>query len=186
MIIGNKVILEEIDEENIEWMRQRRNNPELRKFFREYRDITKSQQLKWYNSKGNNSDPNNIYFQIMKKNDILVDKIVGCCGLLNINWILRSAELSIFLDTENHGNGYAKEALILMYDYFFNEVGGHKIWAEVYEFNKAMGLYKKIGMKEDGILRDNCFYDGKFHNSIILSVLDDEWKNNRNNLITKK
>ena len=38
-----------------------------------------------------------------------------------------------------------------------------------------MGLYKKLGFKEEGVLRDNYFHEGKYGNSYMLSVLENEW-----------
>lgn len=183
MLIGEKVILEEIDSENIEQMRQWRNDPEMRKYYREYRDISKSQQQAWYDERGNNRNPNHIYFQIMERPRVdkrdgrnqLERRLVGCCGLHYIDWRLRSAEFGVFLGM-SQGKGLGKEALTLMFDYGFRECNLHKIWAEVYEFNEAFGLYKKgMGMTEDGKLRHSQFSDGKYHDSIMLSVLEDEW-----------
>ena len=52
----------------------------------------------------------------------------------------------------------------------------HKIWAEVYDFNKALNLYvDAIGMKVDGKLRHNQFVDGVYVDSTMLSILEDEW-----------
>ncbi|KKL78473.1 hypothetical protein LCGC14_2024540, partial [marine sediment metagenome] len=65
MLEGEKVILEEIDPENIEWVRQQRNDPEMRQYFREWKDISKDKQGRWYKDRGNNTNPNHVYFQIM-------------------------------------------------------------------------------------------------------------------------
>ena len=74
MLIGKKVILEEIDPENIEQMRQWRNDPGLRKYFREYKDISKDKQERWYQERGNNTNPSHVYFQIMSKSEAAVEK----------------------------------------------------------------------------------------------------------------
>lgn len=63
-----------------------------------------------------------------------------------------------------------------MFDYGFKEMNLHKIWAEVYNNNRALGLYKSVGFKEDGVLRDNQFCEGKYINSYLLSILEDEWQ----------
>lgn len=183
MFIGERVILEEIDPENIEQMRQWRNNPDMRKYFREYKDISKRQQQEWYEDRGNNTNLNHIYFQIMERKStdrgiIYLDReLIGACGLHYIDWRLRSAEFGIFIGKESSlGGGKGKEALTLMFDYGFRECNLHKIWAEVFEFNEAFGLYKNgMGMKEEGRLRHRQFCDGKYHDSIMLGVLEDEW-----------
>ena len=183
MIKGSKVYLCEIDPDNIEWMRQQRNKPDMRKYFREWKDITKDQQQEWYQSRGNNSNPNHVYFEIHANgtsvalgNHIKPNQLVGVCGLHYIDWRLRSAEFGIFIDTDVHGLGLGKNALITLFDFGFREMNLHKIWAEVYEFNQAMHVYTdKLGMQVDGKLRHNTFCDGKYHDSIMLSILENEW-----------
>lgn len=176
MIFGNKVVLAEIDQENIEWMRQQRNDPEMRRYFREWKDISKDQQLNWYKTRGNNSDPNHVYFQIMSLiGSSEPGPVIGCCGLHYIDWRLRSAEFGIFISKDSRGSGCGKEALKMLFDYGFDEINLHKIWAEVYGFNQAKDLYVNLGMKEDGVLRHNCFHGGKYYDSVILSILESEW-----------
>jgi len=45
---------------------------------------------------------------------------------------------------------------------------------------KKKALFDKIGMKQDGILRKHYFHDGKYWNSYLLSILNDEYKMNIN------
>jgi len=185
MLIGKKIVLEEIDKSNIEQLRLWRNEPELRQWFREYRDITKDRQEQWYSERGNNSNQEHVYFQIMSLANLnstypLEQKIdqrylIGCCGLHYIDFRLRSAEFGIFLGKDK-GAGKGKEALQMLCDYGFNELNLHKIWAEVYDGNESIHLYRKLGFEEDGILRDNYFHNGKYGNSTMMSILEDEWR----------
>jgi RimJ/RimL family protein N-acetyltransferase len=182
MIKGEKVIIDVIDPSSLEWMRQRRNDPELRQYFREWKDISKDRQAAWYKERGNNTSREHVYFEIRnavgednKKNHI--DNLIGCMGLHYINWQLRSGEFGIFLDYEARGKGQGKEALSMLFDYGFNEMNLHKIWAEVYDFNKALNVYTHgLGMTIDGRLRDNKFTGGKYYDSVMISILEDEWR----------
>lgn len=191
MLIGEKVVLEEIDPANIEQLRQWRNDPELRQWFREYKDITKSKQETWYKERGNNSSPEHVYFQIMslgseniigageqeytKEQRIKNRYLIGCCGLHYIDFRLRKAEFGIFI-AKDRGQGKGKEALKMMCDYGFKELNLHKIWGEIYSGNESINVYRKVGFKEDGILRDNFFHNGKYGNSTMMSILENEWK----------
>jgi hypothetical protein len=172
MLKGKKVVLDVIDPEDIEWMRQQRNNPEMRKHFREWKEISKAQQEWWYNNRGNNTNPNHVYFKILEADHMV---LVGCLGLHYIDWRLGSAEFGIFLSKEARGKGIGKEALFMLCDYGFKEMNLHKIWCEVYSSNRSAILYRKLGFKDDGILRDSHFCDGKYGNSIMMSVLENEW-----------
>lgn len=173
MIKGEKVTLDTIKRSNIEWLRQQRNDPELRQYFREWKDISEDQQEKWYASRGNNTNQSHVYFEILSNE---TGEIVGCTGLHYINWRLRSAEFSIFLARSARGAGYGYETLSLLFNYGFSEMNLHKIWAEVYDNNKAISLYTNgLGMKVDGKSRHSQFINGKYMDSTLLSILDNEW-----------
>lgn len=176
------MILDVIEPQDLEWMRYHRNDPELRKFFREYKDISKSQQAAWYERDGSNNNHKHIYFKIMLSHTKLPggtwdkDKLVGICGLTNIDWVARRAELSVYLSPQTHGKGIGKDALTTMYNYAFRELNLHSIVAEVYDNNKAVDFYKgALGMTQDGVIRHTYFSEGKYGDSIMLTLLEDEW-----------
>ena len=186
MLVGDKVILKVIDHKNIEWMRQQRNVPEMRKYYREWKEISQDQQEWWYKDRGNNMNSNHIYFEIHARNTDDFSKetmynadasLIGCAGLHYVDWRLRSAEFGIFLAQDVKGKGLGKDALTVLFNYGFDEMNLHKIWAEVYDNNKALDVYTKgLGMHIDGLLRATQFCEGAYLNSTMLSVLEDEWK----------
>ena len=104
------------------------------------------------------------------------NKPIGTAGLLYINWIIRSADFSFYIG-ENRAyidnEGYADDAAKLLIDYGFNNLNLHKIWMELYEIDKEKIEFftKKFDFKIDGKLRDNCFEDGEFWNSFIISLI---------------
>ena len=179
MLRGTNIILEEISINNLEWLRTQRNDPEIRRYFREWKDITTDKQLQWYAERGNNSNPQHVYFQIMmskSSTDSSSKSIIGCCGLHYIDWRLGAAEFSVFLDPMLQGKGYGKEALQLMFNYGFAEAGLRKIWAEVWDNNTAIYLYRKLGFVDEGIRRQQYYHEGKFGNSFMISLLREEWE----------
>lgn len=90
----------------------------------------------------------------------------------NRNSIMR---ISIF-DHEVWGNGYGTEAMFLLLGYGFEILNLHRIGLDVYSFNKrGIKSYEKLGFKQEGIIRDELFYDGEYHDSIIMGVLKDEF-----------
>lgn len=176
MLKGTKVYLVPIEREDLEALRVWRNRPEFRKYFREYREISKDMQLKWYESKVL-GDPSTIMFAIRSNED---DSLLGCCGLCYINWVHKNADLSLYIGYENSyidNEGYAKEACELMFVYGYDELNLRKIWTEIYEFDEPkFQLYTEMGFHQDGMLRDQYFYDGRYWNSRMLSLLSDEFK----------
>lgn len=175
MIKGNLVSLAPIEREDLPLLMEWRNKPEYRKYFREYREINSDMQLAWYESKVL-KDPSTIMFSIRSAHD---NKLIGCCGLCYINWVHRNADLSLYMGYKNcyiDDEGYAEESCKLLFEYGFHELGLQKIWTEIYEFDqKKLTLYKKLKFHEDGYLRNQYFYDGKWWNSYMLSLLQEEF-----------
>ncbi|QSX07145.1 GNAT family N-acetyltransferase [Sedimentibacter sp. zth1] len=175
MISGNKVKIKAIEKEDLEQLMEWRNLPEFRKYFREYRDINENMQNKWFENTVVN-DKNTIMFSIF---DNCTKKLIGCCGLCYINWVHRYADLSLYIGIDEcyiDDCGYAEEACKLLFDYGFNELNLNKIWTEIYEFDhKKKALYDKLGFNQDGLLRQNYFYEGRWWASRIISLLSSEF-----------
>ena len=175
MLKGKMVYLDTIEPNDLETLRKWRNLPEYRKYFREYQEINSDMQKKWYESKVVN-DNSTLMFAIR---DTKTSELLGCCGLCYINWVHRNSDLSlyigkdeVYIDTE----GIAEEACRLLFDYGFKELGLRKIWTEIYEFdNKKYELYHKFGFHDDGLLRSQYFYDGKWWNSYLMSLINTEY-----------
>ncbi len=177
MIKGNKIYLSSIEEKDLESLRYWRNLPEYRKYFREYREISSQMQKAWY-EKTVNGDKNTIMFAIRARE---CDELLGCCGLCYINWVHRHSDLSLYIGKDEayiDEEGIAQESCRLLFQYGFGELNLNKIWTEIYEFDeKKYGLYKQLGFHEDGRLRKQYFYNGKWWDSYLLSLLRDEFEN---------
>lgn len=179
MIDGNKVYLKSIDRKNLEQFRRWRNQEWLRDYFREYREITEYMQEKWYENIVSNNDKF-VNFEIIAKmykdndssNFFHSNVLVGMCGLYYINWKNRSAEFTIYIGEEKfRRNGFGTDALKVLLRYGFNEMNLNRVWCEVFEFNKAIDIYKKLGFIKEGKLRQSVFTKGKYYDSYILSML---------------
>lgn len=180
MIKGNLVHLVTIERSDLPQLMRWRNMPEYRKHFREYREINSDMQNNWYENKVLN-DPSTIMFAIRSNKD---DSLLGCCGLCYINWVHRNADLSLYVGWKEcyiDDIGYAYESCKLLFKYGFEELGLQKIWTEIYEFDyKKLNLYEKLGFHKDGFLRNQYYYDGKWWNSYMLSLLMDEFNSSIN------
>jgi RimJ/RimL family protein N-acetyltransferase len=175
MIKGSKVQLLAVEREHLKQLLDWRNNPAFRKHFREHRELSMAQQNRWYEEKVLN-DPSTMMFSICRIGD---SELLGCCGLVYINWVAKHADLSLYIGWGNayiDDEGYAEESCRLLLDYGFKELALNKVWTEIYVFDeKKKKFCDKLGFHVDGVLRDNCFYDGKFWDSYILSILASEW-----------
>jgi RimJ/RimL family protein N-acetyltransferase len=120
---------------------------------------------------------------------LIQDEPVGYVTLFELDDINRKAELALMIGERSAwGQGFAKEALstVLRHAFTPTDAGGlglHKVWLAVFAENTAARrAYQSIGFREDGILREDMFRDGVWHDQLLMSVLDDEF----NDAMTKR
>jgi RimJ/RimL family protein N-acetyltransferase len=103
---------------------------------------------------------------------------IGVVSLMNISEANASAELSVIVgDPDDRRRGYGAEAMSLLLDYGFEELGLNRVGLSVFEFNEeAISTYKRLGFREEGRLRGALKRDGAFHDAILMSMLESEWR----------
>ncbi len=175
MIKGELVGLRALEAEDLSLLRDWRNIEHFRKNFREHRELNMSNQNAWYNRTV--ASPNDYMFIIERLSD---KQPIGAAGLLYVNWILRSADFSFYIGLNElyiDNEGLALDAARLLINYGFKNLNLNKIWMELYEFDKAKIDFftKQFGFSIDGKLRQNCFEDGKYHDSYIISLLKEDY-----------
>lgn len=175
MISGKYVGLRAIEKEDLPQLREWRNNPDLRKFFREIAEISKTNQEAWFESINSKNSPHKM-FAIIKLD---TNELMGACGLCYIDWINRSADFSIYLGYNNLyiDDVYAIEAAKIMRNYGFDILNLHRLWAEIYTLDaQKKAFFNTLGFKLDGELRETYWYDKQWYNSLFYSLLDHETK----------
>ena len=105
-----------------------------------------------------------------------VQKLIGHVGLYKIDTYSKKAEYGILLaDDNSRGKGYGTICTKTMVDFAFDVLNLHKIYAEIITDNIAsQAMFKKCGFKVDGILRDDNLKDGRYHDVLIMSILENE------------
>lgn len=174
MIKGKSVGLRAVEKEDLPYLRDWRNLTDFRKHFREVRELSLTDQEAWFESLQKTKHINYMFTIV----DLKTNQPIGAAGLLYINWIIRSADFSFYIGEDQMyigDNGVAKEAAQLLIDYGFNNLNLHKIWMELYEFdNQKIDFFTEdFNFKQDGLLRDNCFENGRYWNSLIISLIND-------------
>jgi RimJ/RimL family protein N-acetyltransferase len=103
---------------------------------------------------------------------------IGVISLMNISEANDSAELSVIVGhPEDRHHGYGAEAIGMILRYGFEELGLNRVGLSAFEFNEdAISTYQKLGFREEGRLRQALKRDGAFHDAILMSVLESEWR----------
>ncbi len=105
---------------------------------------------------------------------------VGMLSLVNVDLVHRRAEPARFLIGEPEavkGVPVAVEALKLLYELAFDELGLHRLHGAVVAENRQMlkwHLY--LGMKEEGRLREHQFIAGRYHDIVCVGMMEHEFR----------
>lgn len=107
---------------------------------------------------------------IRRKNTMDVVGYVGYWRLIKHNV---RAEIGYALKPEFWGTGYMSEAFIKVIEFGFNNLCLHSIEANVNPANaSSIKLLEKFGFKREAFFREDYFYNGKFLDTAIYSLLE--------------
>jgi RimJ/RimL family protein N-acetyltransferase len=102
--------------------------------------------------------------------------LVGHVGLWGWQTKDRCATIGIALGREYLGRGYGTDAMRVIVDYGFRELGLHRVQLTVAPFNPAgIRAYEKAGFAEEGRRREAVWHDGRWYDEVLMSVLEHEW-----------
>jgi len=176
---GNLIYLKKLDKEYLEQYWEEFNNCSVESIvFTGTQQVFNKSDIETY-LEDISTDKSRIDFLIFDK---VTNKIVGEVVINDIYRNNRSANMRILINRKEHFNkGYGSEALILSLNYGFGMLNLHRIELEVFLFNeRAIHVYEKIGFKREGIRRDGWFFNNKYYDMIIMSILEEEFTEKHN------
>ena len=136
---GYGLTLRQLQYEDIEMVRQWRNDPRVSSYMAFRNHISKEQQEVWFNSVDNEEN----HFFIIDLNG----ESVGLCELKKINRTNRIAEGGIFVFEERFRNSpYCVAVVVLLNEYGFGHLGLERIYAQILDDNpRAIRFNKMLG-----------------------------------------
>jgi RimJ/RimL family protein N-acetyltransferase len=172
-LIGERVVLRPFGKRDLPHIRRWSNDAELRRLIGEVAPISPAESEKFYREL--RGDENRIWFVIVLKKG---KRVIGEAGLLRMFRPWRSTDMTIIIgERDAWGKGYGKEAGRLILNYAFQHLGFHRVSIGVVGFNKnALRFWRSLGFKKEGVERDAHFYDNKYSDGIMMSILEDEYK----------
>ena len=178
MLTGEKIILRPLKIEDLEKTHEWRNNLELIKLTQGIRfPKTMEMDRDWFNQALNDKSNRNIYFGV---DEISSGDFVGIIQLNNIDYISGTAIWGFIIgDNEKQGKGYSVEAPTILFNYAFNVLNLRKIFGYPISYNNAtFRMHQKIGnFKQEGVLKQHVFFDGEYHDVLILSIFKEDFLN---------
>lgn len=87
-----------------------------------------------------------------------------------------TAEIGWTLLPSSQGEGYATEAATVLLDFCFDELGLHRVFAELDPRNTAsVALCERLGMRHEGHFVEDMFLKGEWADTGRYAILDREW-----------
>ena len=104
--------------------------------------------------------------------------LIGAVYLLSIDWVSRSSEFAIWIgEKSSQGQGAGLFATREALRHAFLDLNLNRIYLTVLEDNaRALALYKKVGFKVEGALRQAVFKNGKYFDMTQMSILADDYR----------
>ena len=110
--------------------------------------------------------------------------LIGSCGIRQRRLVnhgdfsaLYEADLGYELHPKYWGHGYATEAARTLVRFGFEQLALHRVWAYCIVDNDASWrLMERLGMKREGLLRENHWMQGRWWDTLIYGVLAEEWR----------
>ena len=133
-----------------------------------------------FRSWSTNTGPGGVGFSVV---DADTDVLIGHVTLYGASLPVRAATLAVLIGPDHVDRGYGTDAVRLLTNFGFREMGLHRIELRVFAYNeRARAVYRKVGYVEEGTRRGVAFHDGEFHDEVIMAVLAEEWFQREKNL----
>ncbi|THF79476.1 GNAT family N-acetyltransferase [Cohnella fermenti] len=103
---------------------------------------------------------------------------IGQINLDSIDWKNRVGRIGIVIGSvPEQGRGYGSEAMRLLIDYSFLDLGLNRLELEVYDFNeRAIRCYRSCGFREEGRLREREYKRGRCVDVVAMGLLRSDWE----------
>ena len=104
-------------------------------------------------------------------------RVIGWCGVQFARADHHEAELGYALHRRYWGQGYTTEAARAVTEYSFAKLGVHRVFGECRPENiGSIRVLQKLGMTQEGYLRENRRFKGRWWDTLIFGLLAAEWR----------
>lgn len=123
------------------------------------------------------------YQQDNQKSFLICDELGNIAGVFNVNEIVRglfqSAYLGFYVASDYSAQGYMNAGLKLVLNKIFNEMGLHRLEANIQPDNiRSINLVKNNGFRKEGYSPRYLKIDDEWRDHERWAVTYEDWKNN--------
>ena len=173
-LVGKKVVLRPIEQDDIEMLRELTNDPEFEKMIVGWSfPVSKKDQEEWF------SNVKNGLSRLRYIIETAEDGAVGMIGLRDIDWKNGSAYgLGMRIAKKDiRTRGLATDAWMTLMRYAFDELRLNRINGSALAYNKAsLRVCEKVGFKVEGTQRHAVYKNGEFVDVIMMGCLKSDYE----------
>ena len=155
----------------VEWL----NDPEVKRYLSMSLPISQATEEQWFENMLKRPPEEQSLGIEIKNGDGW--RLIGNCGIFDINWRARCAEVGLFIGDKSCWNqGYGTEVMLRLLKHGFGTLNLNRIFLRVDAENLGgIRAYEKAGFVHEARLREADFHGGKYSDYLIMSVLHSEW-----------
>ena len=169
--VGRKVTLRGIEREDLPVLAEFHNDPALAETIEFSWPISLHQQAEFFERVSRDERSKRLCIEIPGQG------VIGYTGFWGIHWIDRRATNGIIIGKDQQRHGYGMDAIMTVLRVAFDNLGLHRVDAEIFEHNPAsLRLYvEKCGFREEGRRREHVFHQGRFWDRILVGITAAEY-----------
>ena len=167
---SERLLIKPIEEEDIYQLLEFRWDKDIMRYTI-HEPISKMDQLEWYKSLTKKDLALSVFFKEGNKRIL-----TGTIGLFDINMRHQRASIRMRLSLEYQGKGIGGEASRMLFTYGFNTLNLQRINGLQFRENIAsVKFLKRLGFKEEGILRRYFYHNGTFRDVSSIGLLKEDF-----------
>ena len=179
MLTGKHVVLRAVERDDLKLIHKWQNDEEVMRLSRSQPDHAISMEALTAelekNLKGDDTDTRR--YGIEERSS---GKLVGWCSVSLNRWAHRYTTADVGLcigEKDRWHRGYGTDVVGLLLKEVFEQLDLHRaVWWTYAENTGSIALARKMGFKEEGRLRENVFFDNKYHDSLVFGLLKEDYK----------
>lgn len=170
-IVGEKISLRPITNEDTDLIVKWRNNNRVRGNFIYRGEFTRQVHEKWLRER---VETGKVVQFIILENE--TKRPIGSVYFRDVDTTVGKAEYGIFIGEDDAvGFGYGTKAAELALSYAFGTMKLHKVFLRVLADNSvARKSYEKVGFVQEGYFKDEVFLDGEYKDLIFMAIFSNK------------
>jgi RimJ/RimL family protein N-acetyltransferase len=165
MLIGERIYLRAIEERDVADRVRSFNDPDVRAELHLVYPFSEVATREWLRRVAVDERRKDFVACLLEN-----DQTIGFLGIVDIDWRHAKAGSYIVIGEKQYwGQGYGKEAQGLLIEYGFRELRLNRMYAWTTN-ERIVRLKKSLGYRVEGLLREDIYSGGQFHDRTFLGI----------------